>query len=90
MFRRYEYKGFVVSIAVETNCRMPLHTRHTRSTQSFLAIVQVANKIAAVPLTAPLHLAGRTGEDFHTEADALMGGYAAGQRLVDEILRVPH
>ncbi|GAB7522702.1 hypothetical protein [Paraburkholderia sp. 2C] len=87
MFRRYEYKGFVVSIAVETTCREQLRTPYT---QRFLATVQVANRSAAIPLTAPLHLAGRTGEDFRSEADALMGGYAAGQRLIDEILRVPH
>jgi hypothetical protein len=87
MFRRYEYKGFVVSIAVETNCREQLRRPYA---QTFLATVQVVNKIEAIPLTAPLHLAGRTGEDFRTEADALMGGYAAGQRLIDEILRVPY
>ncbi|MFC0398772.1 hypothetical protein [Paraburkholderia rhizosphaerae] len=86
MFRIYEYKGFAVSIAVEASV---LIQRSVPGGSGFLATVQVASKREAVPLTAPLHLAGRTGEAFHTEADALMGGYAAGQRLVEALLRAP-
>jgi hypothetical protein len=84
MFRHYEYKGYVVSIGVETRVRLQ---RRAPCLQNFTAVVQVAGGCTAMPLTPPLRLAGRTGVDFHTEADALMGGYAAGQRLVDDLLR---
>jgi len=84
MFRHYEYKGFAVSVAVEVRACI---ARGNQPRESFTAVVQVARVPATAPLTVPLRLAGRTGTPFQTEADALMGGYTAGQMLIDELLR---
>jgi hypothetical protein len=84
MFRYYEYRGFAVSIAVEVRARIP---RGNQPDENFTAVVQVASARAAAPLTVPLRLPGRTGTPFQTGADAVMGGYTAGQLLIDELLR---
>jgi len=84
MYRNYEYRDYVVNIVVEVLLRV--QDRIARE-PSFTAVVQVTSKRASAPLTAPLRLEGRTGEAFHTEADAVMGGYTAGQVLIDRLLR---
>jgi hypothetical protein len=87
MFRHYEYKGYVVSVAVEMRSRV---LRRKPFDESFTAVVQVASARACTPLTEPLRLAGRTGTPFRSEADALMGGYTAGQLLIDKLLCAPN
>jgi hypothetical protein len=87
MRREYDYRGFLVEVMLEVECRLPT-TQRGASTSGFLAVVRVLTK-AAVPLLAPLRLGNTDGVAFATEGDALMGGYAAGQRLVDDLLGKP-
>ncbi|QYD73761.1 hypothetical protein KZJ38_25225 [Paraburkholderia edwinii] len=87
MRREYDYRGFLVEVMLETEYRLPTAQR-SASTSGFLAVVRVLTK-AAVPLLTPLRLGDTDGAAFATEGDALMGGYAAGQRLVDDLLSKP-
>jgi hypothetical protein len=73
MFRNYEYKGYHVTIAVETQVRTQ---RRLACQPCFTAVVQVATGCAAI-LAGPLRLVGRAGVLSRTEADAVMGGYTA-------------
>jgi hypothetical protein len=88
MHRNYDYRNFIVEVTVEGDFRLPV-TQRTTSTSGFVAVVRVVTKGTAVPLVAPLKLGNAAGTGFATEADALMSGYAAGQRLVDDLLSRP-
>jgi hypothetical protein len=85
MRRDYEYRGFIVEVVVEADFQLRA-TQRAVSTPVFIAVVRVVTKGSAVPIVAPLRLGNATGTAFATEADALMNGYAAGQRLVDDLL----
>ncbi len=88
MRRNYDYRSFIVEVTVEADYQLSA-TRRAASTPGFVAIVRIVTKGTAVPLVAPLRLGSAAGKPFATEADALMGGYAAGQRVVDDLLTKP-
>jgi hypothetical protein len=85
MQRAYHYKNLVIEVTVEGDIQLPV-TRRTASTRGFVAVVRVVSKGAGVPLFAPFRLGDPAGQAFATEAEALMGGYSAGQRLVDDLI----
>lgn len=83
MRHSYEYKGF--QITVELEAVPEFKDRVVLATSGcFLAIVQVKTANAGIPLFAPVRLADDRSSYFATEAEALMAGYTAGQRLVDD------
>ncbi|QYD70097.1 hypothetical protein KZJ38_07230 [Paraburkholderia edwinii] len=85
MRREYDYRQFIIEVDVEAQSRLPADERMA-SLPGFVAIVQVLSKGSCVPLMAPMKLGDVTGSAFPTQADALMSGCAAGQRLVDDLL----
>jgi hypothetical protein len=83
MKRIYAYESFEVSVALE-----PVWTTSEGVTwsapQGFIAVVQIRLAGATRPMIAPLRLTADNWHPFATEAEALMAGYSAGQRIVDD------
>ncbi|WP_341316347.1 hypothetical protein WN982_33735 [Paraburkholderia sp. IMGN_8] len=88
MKRIYGYKGFEVTVELE-----PVWETAGSVTllppRGFIAVVQIRT-VGAVgatrPVVAPLRLAAPSEQPFATQAEALMAGYSAGQRVVDDAL----
>ncbi|MGT2472133.1 hypothetical protein [Paraburkholderia terrae] len=51
-----------------------------------MAIVTIERTGSPVAIFSPLRLGDGEGKAFSTEADALMTGYSAGRRIVDDLL----
>jgi hypothetical protein len=47
-------------------------------------VVRISTRTAAVPIFTPLRLTAERSNPFATEAEALMAGYSAGQRVIDD------
>jgi hypothetical protein len=83
MKRIYKYKGFEVSVVLEPVWKAaggvtllpPL---------GYIAIVHI--RLAGVPMAGPIRLTGDAQRPFPREPDALMAGFSAGQRVVDDML----
>jgi hypothetical protein len=54
--------------------------------RGFVAVVQIRTVGATHPMVAPIRLAATNLQPFATQAEALMAGYSAGQRVVDDML----
>ncbi|WP_248295131.1 hypothetical protein [Paraburkholderia sp. UYCP14C] len=84
MMRTYEYHGFTIEVTVETDFtlrpagRAAVRTRYT-------AVVHVYQAGNAVATFSPLRFDAAGGRRFDTEADALMAGYSAARRIVDDL-----
>jgi hypothetical protein len=85
MKRIYGYKGFEVAVELE-----PVWKTTGGVTllppQGFIAVVQIRMVGATFPVVAPIRLSATTQQPFATQAEALMAGYSAGQRIVDDTL----
>jgi hypothetical protein len=81
MIHASQYHGFDIAVAIETDCSwkggrgVPL-----------VAIVTISRTGAAVAVFSPLRLGESQGKPFISEIDALMSGYSAGRRVVDDLL----
>jgi hypothetical protein len=51
----------------------------------FVAEVRISKAGTPVAVFSPLRFGESPGKPFHSEADALMGGYSAGRRIVDDL-----
>ncbi len=83
MRRVYEYKGFHITVELKPVPEFKDGVILATS-ERFLTVVQVKMANAGVPLFAPVRLADVRSNYFSTEAEALMAGHTAGQRLVDD------
>jgi hypothetical protein len=85
MKRIYAYESFEVSVELQ-----PVWKSSGRVTwlapQGFVAVVHIRTAGATRPMVAPIRLTADDWHPFATEADALMAGYSAGQRIVDDTL----
>ncbi|MFM0056941.1 MULTISPECIES: hypothetical protein [Paraburkholderia] len=86
MKRIYGYKGFEVTVELE-----PVWETAGSVTllppRGFVAVVQVRTMGAVGatrPVVAPIRLGATVQQPFPTQAEALMAGYSAGQRVVDD------
>lgn len=84
MNRTYEYEGFTLEVSVESDFSWQQIPAPARGT-GFVATVRVFQAGQAVALFSPLRFGDTGGRPFATEADALMGGYSAAQKIVDDI-----
>jgi hypothetical protein len=50
-----------------------------------VAVVRISKAGASVAVFSPLRFGESRGRPFLSKADALMGGYSAGQRIVDDL-----
>jgi hypothetical protein len=82
--RTYEYHGFTVEVTVETDFTFRPEMR-TAVRMQYAAMVQVYPTGHAIAALSPLRFDTAAGRPFNSEADALMGGYSAGRRIVDDL-----
>ncbi|KPD16438.1 hypothetical protein PQR21_13965 [Paraburkholderia nemoris] len=84
MSRTYQYLGFDVEVAVETDfSRKGACGAVTNA--GYVAVVRISKASAAVAVFSPLRFGEAKGEPFFSEADALMGGFSVGRRIVDDL-----
>ncbi|NVH73690.1 hypothetical protein FSB08_14220 [Paraburkholderia sp. JPY432] len=84
MTRSYDYEGFMLDISVESDSSIgPNRREPTR--RGYIAIVRIFQAASAVAVFSPLRFGEAPGRPFATEADALMSGYSAARKLVDDL-----
>ena len=85
MKREYKYRGFEIIVELE-----PVWERSSNVTllpaRGFIAVVNIKMAGMARPMVAPVRLTADNQQPFAKEADALMAGFSAGQRVVDDTL----
>ena len=85
MKRIYKYRGFNVTVELE-----PVWERSGNITllppKGFLAVVHIVMAGMTRPMVAPIRLTADGQRPFVSEAEALMAGFSAGQRLIDDTL----
>jgi hypothetical protein len=85
MKRNYIFNAFTV--VVETDpVAPPSAAARLRAPEGFFAIVQITTE-QGTPITSPVRLSGAGERPFATEAEALMSGHTAGQRLIEDLAR---
>jgi len=85
MKRTYEYRGYAIHVGVEADGTVPLE-RSPVQRPHYAAIVRIEANENAAPPSATLKIDDAGGLPFGSDIDALMGGYSAARRLVDELL----
>ncbi|SOE69025.1 hypothetical protein SAMN05414139_03449 [Burkholderia sp. D7] len=85
MNRAYQYQEFDIAVAVETSFSWKDASAWPASA-GYVAIVTISRIGATVAIFSPLRFGESHGEPFISEIDALMGGYSAGRRVVDDLL----
>ncbi|MCP3711891.1 hypothetical protein M3I54_33905 [Paraburkholderia sp. CNPSo 3274] len=85
MNRIYKYRGFEVTVEVEP-VWAPSKGTALSPAKGFLAIVNIVMAGMTRPMVVPMRLTADGQHPFPSEAEALMAGYSAGQRVIDDIL----
>lgn len=85
MHRTYLYKGCVIRVTVEPHAESAPRGVLIRGA-GFTSLVEVfdGSMTGTIP---PFRVTDAGDKMFGTEADALMQGFSAGQRMVDDSLR---
>jgi hypothetical protein len=84
MTRTYEYHGYTLVVAAESDFSWRLGGGGAARV-GYVVIVRIFQAGNAVSVFSPLRLGEAGGRPFATEADALMGGYSAARRIVDDL-----
>ena len=84
MKRTYEYHGYTLAVAVESDSSWRLGDG-AAARAGYVAIVRVFQAGNAVAVFSPLRFGEAGGRPFATEADALISGYSAARRIVDDL-----
>jgi hypothetical protein len=85
MNRIYQYHGVEIAVAVEADFGWK-GARGAPVSAGYVAIVKISKADGSVSVFSPLRLGESQGKRFISESDALMSGYSAGRRLVDDLL----
>lgn len=89
MKRHYAYRDFEVAVELEA-IRETSHNVTLLLPRGFIAVVHIRKSGASRPLIAPLRLLADSQQPFATEVDALIAGFSAGQRVIDDALRLEY
>ncbi|MBB5501277.1 hypothetical protein [Paraburkholderia sp. MM5384-R2] len=85
MKRIYTYRGFEIAVELE-----PVWKASGNVTllppRGFITVVQIKMIGASRPTVAPIRLIADNHRPFATEAETLMAGFSARQRVVDDTL----
>jgi hypothetical protein len=82
--RTYEYHGYTLVVDVESDFSWRPNAG-AAARAGYVAIVRILQAGNAVAVFSPLRFGEVGGRPFATEADALMGGYSAARRIVDDL-----
>jgi len=85
MKQTYQHQGFDIAVAVETDLSRK-DASGAPASVGYVAIVTISRIGAAVAVFSPLRFGESQGKPFISENDALMSGYSAGRRVVDDLL----
>ncbi|MBN3751588.1 hypothetical protein G3N95_01445 [Paraburkholderia sp. Tr-20389] len=85
MQRTYPYNRFEVTVSLEP-IWVPSRSAVLSPPTGFVAIVSIGVKGAPAALLSPIRLMNDHQKPFGTEAAALMAGFSAGQRVIDDTL----
>ncbi|SAK79562.1 hypothetical protein AWB76_05344 [Caballeronia temeraria] len=80
----YQYQGFDIEVSVEAGVNWR-GGRAASEEVGYVAVVRICKAGSAVAIFSPLRFGEAQGKPFPSEADALMGGYSAGRRIVDDL-----
>jgi len=84
MMRRYEYEGYMLEVTVESDFALSPN-RQTRRNAGYVAIIRIFREGNAIGVFSPLRFGEVGGRPFATEADAIMGGFTAARKIVDDL-----
>ncbi len=85
MMRTYQHRGLIIDVAVESDFVLrPCERQAVRSRH--VAIVTLYRNGHAIAIFSPLRFSNAGAQPFDTEVDALMGGYSAGRRIIDDMV----
>ena len=84
MMRTYEYHGFTLQVTVESGVSSPPGKR-LAPRPGYVAVVRVFQAGNALAIFSPLKFGEAGGRPFDTEVGALMGGYSAARKIVDDL-----
>jgi hypothetical protein len=87
MTRTYEYHGYTLVVAVESDFDWRL-VGNNAARPSYVATVKIFQADNAIAIFSPLRFGEAGGRPFRTESDALMGGHSVAQRIVDDLFLV--
>jgi hypothetical protein len=82
--RKYQYKDFEIDVAVQSD--VSWSRENERASTGYVVVVTISRMGAAVLTFSPLRLGDSNGKFFSSDTDALMVGYSAGRRIVDDLL----
>lgn len=84
MIRVYEYSGFSLEVDVEAHSAgqrdFAVSHRH-----GFVATIRIFRAGDAVAFFSPLRFGEAGGRPFRTDVDALMGGFSAACKIIDDL-----
>jgi hypothetical protein len=79
MTQTYEYNGFTLRVAVESDFR------GRASKPGYVAVVRICEPGTLVSRFSPLRLGDTAGRAFASKDDALTSGYSAARTIVDDL-----
>lgn len=85
MKREYRYKGFEITVELESVWETSGNVT-LLPPRGFIAVVNIKMAGMVRPMVAPIRLTADNQQPFAKEVDALMAGFSAGQRVVDDTL----
>ena len=86
MTRTYDYAGFTFEVSVESEFSAGPNRREGKQAHpGYIAVVKIFQAGNAVAVFSPLRFGELGGRPFATQIDALMGGYSAARKIVDDL-----
>lgn len=84
MKRLYQHRGHAIDVSVEAHCpAFPTQDNPTTTTDYIAILTIYSDESKAKPILGPLRIERTTEHSFASGAEALMGGFSEGRRLVD-------
>ncbi len=84
MHRTYDYKDFTIEVEVESVGGIP-RGKVLLEPGGYVAVIHIS--LGASPaVVLPLRFGRDNGSSFATEAETLMRGYGAAQRIIDDMI----
>lgn len=88
MNRTYEYHGYTFEVGVESGFTWRPNAPSVKR-GGFVATVRIFKAGSTVAVFSPLRFGDLRNRPFETEADALMGGYSAARKIIDDLFFPP-
>lgn len=84
MLRSYEYHGYIIDVEAEPTFQPPKFGQRPMPV-GYIALVVLKKNGRPVATFSPLRLGDIAGRAFGSEVDAVMGGYGAARKIIDDL-----